>query len=497
MNQQPQSMIGSNLVAGKWESGQGKNWERKSPGDGSSVWQGNWSSIEQAEAAIAAARSAFPEWAETPLDDRLAVCKRYAAILSEKQEELASLIAVETGKPFWEAKTEVAASIGKVANSIDALMKRRWTTTEQLGDFMAVTRFRPHGVLFVIGPFNFPSHVPGGHIIPALLAGNTVVFKPSEWVSATGQWLIQAWCDAGIPPGVINLLHGGSEVAIAVTEHDDVDGVLFTGSARVGCEIHKMFAGKPQKVLALELGGNNPLVIHDSSDLRAAAITTILSAFTTSGQRCTCTRRLIVSGKKAHDEVVEHLQAMIPQIKIGLPLDEDQPFMGPLIHEKAAQQMLDSQTTLLETGAKSIVPVQRDDRSPALLRPGMMTIPRSTQLEDCEHFGPLLMVQLADDLDEAISMASSTEFGLSAGFIGDHVKNFHYFLHRVRAGVVNWNRQTTGASGKLPFGGIGLSGNHNPSGFFAADYCSYPVASLESHELSEASKTVPGLPFTE
>ena len=496
MPERMQCVDGMNLIDGKWCEGESESWQRDAPGDGTHVWSGRWAATSQVSDAFNAARAAFPVWAETSLDDRKAVCQRFASILNDRKEDLARLIAVEVGKPLWEARTEVGAAVAKVANSIDALMTRRWTTTEQLGDFMAVTRFRPHGVMFVIGPFNFPAHIPGGHIIPALLAGNTVIFKPSEQAPATGQWLAEAWEAARIPEGVFQLVHGAKDVVLAGVENEQVDGVLFTGSERVGTALHRRLAGKPEIVLALEMGGNNPLVVHGTTDFRGAAITTILSAYLTAGQRCTCARRLIISGEKRYARLLEQLAELIPQIRVGLPLDKQPPFMGTLIHGDAANAMLESQKQLLEQGARAIVPMKLDARSPALVTPGLVEVAASHDSGDCEHFGPLLTVQQADDLDHAIQLANQTQYGLSAGFIGDHVEDFHYFLHRIRAGVVNWNRQTTGASGKLPFGGIGKSGNHHPSGFFAADYCSYPVASLESHTLSDAAKPVPGLDFT-
>lgn len=486
---------GMNLIGGQWLAGEGQAWTRHSPSDGNPVWSGQFANVNQALAAVAAAREAFPSWAETTLDERIAVCRQFAKLVSERKEELATWIAWETGKPLWEARTEATASIAKVENSIDALMKRRWTTTEQLGDYLAVTRYRPYGVMFVIGPYNFPAHIPGGHIIPALLAGNTIVFKPSELTSAVGQWLCTLWTEAGLPPGVLNLVHGDAAIGSAIVDNEQVNGVLFTGSYRVGASIHRALAGKPEKILALEMGGNNSLVVHNTSDIRGAAITTILSAYLTSGQRCTCARRLIVTGDRNYEAMLEELQNLIPHMRVGLPFDEEQPFMGTLIHAAAAEQILDAQAQLLSGGATTVVAAEVDPRCPALLRPGLVALQTGQVVDDCEHFGPLLVMQKANDLDEAIALAGATKFGLSAGFIGDHVGDFHYFLHRVRAGVVNWNRQTTGASGKLPFGGIGLSGNHHPSGYFAADYCSYPIASLESHELSEAQKPVPGLDF--
>jgi succinylglutamic semialdehyde dehydrogenase len=495
MTSRPASMTGACYLDGRSLAGAAQAWQRLSPADELPVWQGNWASPQQTEQAVELAQQAFESWSETKLEERITICKNFARLVSERKEELSHWIAMETGKPLWEARTEVTAVTGKVANSIDAILNRRWTTTEQSGDFLAVTRYRPHGVMTVLGPFNLPAHLPGAHIVPALLAGNCVVFKPSEFAPATGQWLVDAWHAAALPSNVLQLVHGGSDVAIAAAEHPLTAGVLFTGSRRVGVSLHKLLAGQPEKILALEMGGNNPLVVHGISDIRAAAITTVLSAYITSGQRCTCARRLIVSGHATYQRLVEQLCQLLPQIVVGLPLDTPQPFMGPLVHTQAADQMLAAQQQYVAAGGQVLVEMTRSPRSPALVTPGLIAMDQAQTVSDCEHFGPLLIVQEATDLDDAIRLAGQTRFGLSAGFLGEKVEDFHYFLHHVRAGVINWNRQTTGASGKLPFGGIGWSGNHQPSGFFAADYCSYPVASLESHVLSDASQEVPGLDF--
>lgn len=484
---------GQCLIDGRWVAGEGEAWQRFSPMDESLVWEGGLASEDQLQTAVAAAAKAFPLWSERALDERLQLCRHFADFVSEHKESLAHTIAVETGKPLWEARTEASAVVTKVANSIEALMTRRWTTTDQMGDYQAVTRYRPHGVMLVLGPFNLPAHLPGAHIVPALLAGNTIVFKPSEWAVATGQWLAEAWQQVGLPPGVLNMLQGRTELAVPGVEHPDVAGILFTGSERAGVSIHRRLAGQPHKILALELGGNNPLVVHDVSDLQSAAVTTILSAFITAGQRCTCARRLIVTGAKNYERLVAAISEALPRVRVGLPLDDQQPFMGTLIHQAAAEQMLQAEKELVAAGATSVVPLTVSDRASTLLRPGLVAASASATIDDCERFGPLLLLYQAGDLDEAIALANQTKFGLSAGYLGDRVEDFYYFLHRVRAGVVNWNRQMTGASGKLPFGGVGASGNHRPSGFFAADYCSYPVASLESHELREADGPVPGL----
>ena len=489
----PDSIIeAKNFIGGRWIAGLGEAFQRHTPAGDGVVCEGQAASIQQVDEAIDVARHAFGSWSELALDDRFAIARRFADLVNLKKEELARLISIEVGKPLWEARTEVAAVVGKVTNSIDAILKRRWTTTEQIGAYVAVTRFRPHGVMLVLGPFNLPAHLPGAHIVPALLAGNTIVFKPSELAPAVGQWLAETWREAGLPVGVLNLVHGAAANAIHAAQSPAIAGVLFTGSQRAGVSLHRALAGQPQKVLALELGGNNPLVVYRCADLHRAAITIINSAFITSGQRCTCARRLIVVGQSAFDKLLETLKKLLPLVRVADPLAEPQPFMGSLIHGTAAQNMLEAQSKLIAAGVQAIVPMQTVGDHAAMLSPGLLAADEGV-LDDSEHFGPLLTAHIARDFDEAIAIANATQFGLSAGFLGDHVDDFHYFLHRIRAGIVNWNRQTTGASGKLPFGGIGQSGNHNPSGFFAADYCSYPIASLESHDLTEANNPTPGL----
>ena len=489
---QGNEMVGRNFIHGQWIEGRGQESIRRSPADGRIVWSGNWSDTTQVELAIEAGIAAFDAWASMPCEARETYCRKFAEIVLANKEELAVLIAIETGKPLWEARTEVATVAAKVTNSIDAIRQRRSTTTESTGDFLSVTRYRPYGTMLVLGPYNLPAHLPGAHIVPALLAGNTIVFKPSELTSGVGQWLVEAWEKTGLPSGVMNLLHGGADVAVAAASNDKIAGVLFTGSHRAGVSLHRLLAGKPEKILALELGGNNPLVVHGVTDYSAAAITTILSAFITSGQRCTCARRLIVSGDEAYQLMIDQLGRLIPKIQVGMPLDEKEPFMGTMIREMAANKLLEAQTQLAQHGAKILIEMRRDSRCSALLTPGLLSVD-GIAFDDTEYFGPMLLIQKAADLDEAIRLANQTKFGLAAGFIGDNCDDYQYFVNRIRAGVVNWNRQTTGASGRLPFGGIGASGNHRPSGFFAADYCSYPVASLESRDLSESTKPVPGL----
>ncbi len=488
-----EAVSGKQFIGGHWSSGGGQPHERSSAAYGKSTWTGEWADLDQASAAVSAALDAARGWSETALDDRISICRKFATLLKDAAESVARQLAIEMGKPLWEAKTEVAGAIAKVENSVAAILERRWTTTQQQDGFMAVTRYRPLGVMFVIGPFNLPLHLPGAHMVPALLAGNTIVFKPSELTPAIGQTLVALWEQAGVPEGVVNLIHGGADVARSVVDDQRVAGVLFTGSHRVGTLLHKQLAGQPHRMLALELGGNNPLVVHNCTDLDKAAQAVIMSSMITSGQRCTCARRLIVVGHDAFQGLLDRLASWLPKIKVGLPLEDDQPFMGPLIHQQAASDILATQEQLCDSGGQVVVACERDKRCAALLTPGLTRVDASQALADEEHFGPHLVAQQATDLDHAIQLANNTQYGLAAGFLGDSVEEFYYFLHRCRAGIVNWNRQTTGASGKLPFGGVGASGNHQPSGYFAADYCSYPMASLEATELVDLSASIKGL----
>lgn len=486
-------VAGRQLIGSQWTCGGGQEWTSSSPVDSRPTWRGRWADQQQAADAVAAACDAFESWARRDLQERTAICRAFARFVESQRGQLADLIAWETGKPRWEALTEVSTVVFKVEYSIDAQRARRWTTVESQTDLTAVTRYRPHGAMLVLGPFNFPAHLPGGHIVPALLAGNTIVFKPSELTPAVGQWLAEAWQHAGLPHGVLNLVHGDAAIARQMASDDRIAGVLFTGSYRAGVSLHQLLAGKPEKILALEMGGNNPLVVHNVSNLASAAMHVIESAYITSGQRCTCARRLIITASSDPQRLIELLRDAIGKLRVGLPFDQPQPFMGTLIRPAAAERMLEAQARLLERGGRAIVAMQPDSRSPALLTPGLIEV-RDGQLEDVEHFGPLLSVMCVPSLDAAIQAANATRFGLAAGLLADSHEDYEHFSNRIRAGIVNWNRQTTGASGRLPFGGIGDSGNHEPSGYFAADYCAYPVASLESQHLPELSaKVLPGL----
>lgn len=483
----------SHFISGHWTSGNGEGIRSTDPGTGETLWEGRSATSEEVRSAMDAASEAFEPWAETPIDERCDYLRKFAGLIGSHRRELAETISRETGKPLWEAFTEVDAMRAKIDISIQAYHERRGdTVVESEGTNLAV-RFKPHGVVAVVGPFNLPGHLPNGHMVPALLAGNTVVFKPSSLVPSVGVAVLDLWAEAGLPSGVLNMIQANRAAGTALLEDPRLSGLFFTGSVIAGKAFHEMFGGKPEVILALEMGGNNPLVVHDVSDADAAAYVTIQSAFITGGQRCTCARRLLVPRGHAGDAFVRRLVAMMARIRIGPYTDEPEPFFGPLITEKAVHELLEAQADLESRGGEPLISMKRVPRPGYFVTPGLMDVTPVAERRDVEFFGPFLQLIRVADFDEALLEANKTAFGLAAGLISDNKELYQKFFRKVRAGVINWNRQTTGASGRLPFGGVAASGNHRPSGYYAADYCSYPVASMEMDRILTPDKLTPGI----
>lgn len=447
------------------------------PATGAEIWS---SPVGDAAAEVAAARAAWPAWAAHSVAFRMETMRRFANVVKAKEEEFADLISRETGKPFWEAKTEVASVIGKVEISIKAYGERTPMSRLEaaMGNRVAV-RHKPHGVLAVLGPYNFPAHLPNGHIVPALLAGNAVVFKPSEKTPASGAFLVDCFKEAGVPEGVIRLLIGGPNEGKALAGQSGIDGLLFTGSARGGMSLHKQFAEMPHKILALELGGNNPMVAWNTPDLQSAATIITQSAFLSAGQRCTCARRLIVEDGK-HQPLVDEVLKLMDRIIVDHPFADPQPFMGPVIDNAAADHVQSQYMELLMKGGKPIRRLDRPYEERPYLTPALIDVTDVKERPDDEIFGPVLQLVRVKDFDAAIDEANNTRFGLAASVLTKEPELYDRFWANVRAGVINWNKPTNGAPSSAPFGGVGMSGNHRPSAYYAADYCAYPVTSVEA-----------------
>jgi len=446
------------------------------PANGAELWRGMAGDVDD---VVAQARRAWPAWAALPLTTRMELVRRFANEVRKDSDKLADLIARETGKPLWEARTEVESVVNKVEISIRAYGER--TGQRKLDSALqgtAALRHKPHGVMAVLGPYNFPAHLPNGHIVPALIAGNAVVFKPSEKTPAVAEALVACFHRAGISAAVVQLLIGGPEEGKALVAHPGIDGVLFTGSAHAGIAINRKLAADPGKILALEMGGNNPIVVWDTPKVGDAAILVIQSAFTSAGQRCTAARRLIVKSSM-YDALVGEVKRLADRLIVGAPFDEPAPFMGPVIDNNAADGLTESFLYLLSHGGRAIKHLVRPDDARPFISPAIIDVTAMKERPDIELFGPLLQVIRVDDFDEAIAEANATRFGLAASLVGGTPQDYNRFWANIRAGVVNWNRPTNGASSAAPFGGVGLSGNHRPSAYYAADYCAYPVASAE------------------
>lgn len=481
----------THFINGEWQPGSAETLSKHNPVSGEILWQGNAASAAQVAAACEAARAAFPAWARLPFAARQARVEDFSRLLERDKTELAAIIARETGKPRWETLTEVQAMINKVAISIKAYHTR----TGEQAEGESSLRHRPHGVLAVFGPYNFPGHLPNGHIVPALLAGNCVLFKPSELTPATAEKTVQLWQEAGLPAGTLALLQGGRDTGQALAQAEQIDGLLFTGSAATGYHLHRQFAGQPEKMLALEMGGNNALIVEDPADIDGAVHIAIQSAFITAGQRCTCARRLLVKRGAAGDAFLQRLVEVSARLKPAAWDAEPQPFMGSVISPAAAGQIFAAWQQRIALGGKVLLAMRWPDRDSAIITPGIIDMTGVAGLPDEEVFGPLLQVIRYDHYAQAIRLANDTRYGLSCGLVSPQRDQFDQLLLEARAGIVNWNKPLTGAASSAPFGGVGASGNHRASAWYAADYCAWPMASLESSSLALPGSLSPGLDF--
>lgn len=449
------------------------------PATGALLWEGLQGNIEE---EVARAASAWPLWVAQPVTTRMETLRRFANAVRAKEEALSDLIARETGKPLWDARMEVSSLIARVDMHIAAYSER--TGQKRMDGAMnsrQSVRHKPHGVMAVIGPYNFPADVPAGQIVPALVAGNSVVFKPSEKTPATGALLVDLFHDAGVPRDAVRLLVGGPETGKALVKHELVNGVLFTGSARTGIAINRALAAYPEKIVALEMGGNNPLVLWDTPDLAAAAIIIAQSAYGTAGQRCTAARRLIVRDSLANGIVTE-LRKLLPRLIVDHPHADPAPFMGPVIDNETADGLSESFLALMGMGGRPLVHLKRPHEDKPFLSPALIDMTPVGERPDIELFGPILQMIRVESFDAAIREANATRYGLSAALVGGSPEQYEQFWRQVRAGIINWNGPTFGIGGSAPFGGVGVSGNHRPAGGHAADFCAYPVTSSEAEQ---------------
>jgi succinylglutamic semialdehyde dehydrogenase len=440
--------------------------------------------------AVARAREAFPGWRDAGAEARAAVLERFARVASERVDELTLLIAREVGKARWDAAAEAKLLAPKVAVTLRDGMQLVAEQTPAAGQRAT---WRPRGVLAVYGPFNFPAHLPNGHIVPALATGNCVVFKPSEIAPAVGAWMAERWREAGLPDGVLSLVQGGPETGRALAEAD-VDGILFTGSYATGRALRAATLDAPQKLLALELGGSNAMLVCADADLDLAVAEAALSVAATTGQRCTCARRLFVE-RGVLEPFQEKLARVLSGLRIGAPLEEGV-FMGPLASLGSHARFEAMRARAGEAGGERVLGVDPGLPppyvGPGLVRFASLAQPHPYQRE--EMFGPEAALYGWDDLDAAIAAANDSEYGLAASVITRDRAKYERCVGRLRTGILNWNKATVGASGRLPFGGSGKSGNDRPAGVSATLYCTAPQAHLESEAGFDPKTLPPGMP---
>lgn len=488
------AFTGKSYINGRFAKAKGQDFASVNPATEEIFWQGHICNDADIAEAINAASSAFPGWRKTHQEERIRLVQAFAQVVADHHEELARIISQENGKPFWEAKAEAQLVSQKAKISIQALIERQSPNVRKEAGTTNALRYKPLGLVVVLGPFNFPAHLPNGHILPALLSGNCVLYKPSEFTPGVAEFIMQCFDKAGFPPGVMQCLQGDVQTAKTLLQQP-IQAVFFTGSSQTGLSIHKQFAGRPEVLLALEMGGNNPLIIEEVSQITPALYTTLFSAFVSSGQRCTCARRAFIPQGEWGDNFVAELLQKTQALAVGAWNSQPEPFMGPVISAAHAKQHLQAQENLIKSGAIALLRMQSQANNPALLSPGILDVTHAEGIPDEEIFAPLLQIYRYRRFDEAIELANATRYGLVAGLISDYESSYTHFYERSHAGLINWNKPTTGASSMLPFGGTGLSGNHRPSAYFAADYCAYPVASQEEDHLLLPATLPKGMPF--
>ncbi len=487
------------FIAGRFvpvEKGDGE-FKDVSPGDLNDQIMTVKFRYDHIDEACLAAKKAFIPWTRLSLDDRKSYLLRLKDIFDKHTEQMAQIIARDTGKALWDAMTEAKNLGNKIDITISNSLKLINEThiPNALPGVEGVVRHKGRGVMAVLGPFNFPAHLPNGHIIPALISGNTVVFKPSEQTPAVGQYMAELIEKAGLPPGVFNLVQGDGESGRRLAANENVDGVLFTGSYEVGLKIKQETMTHYWKILALEMGGKNATVVWDDADLDKAIYETLIGAYLTTGQRCSGTSRVILHPKIA-DEFTEKFYQAAKKLTIGHW--SENPFMGSLINAAAVEKYIRFQEIANREGCESMM----RGKSLDLKQKGFYVTPSihlvskfdpNSVYQKSEIFGPNVAIYKSGDFDETLNMVNSTGYGLVMALFSKNKSLYEESLLKARVGLLNWNRTTNGASSRLPFGGMGKSGNDRPSADFAIQYCTVPVASLEDPTPFDKTKMLPGI----
>lgn len=491
--------VETDYVAGRFERSAHPEGEFivRSPADlDDEVVRVPWSR-QQVDRAVDAARTGQRAWWRLGQAARAELLRKYQVALKTNLDALTEAISREIGKPLWEAKTEALAMVTKVDNSLGE--GATFTRDVTIADLPGELRHRPLGVVAVLGPFNFPGHLPNGQIVPALLSGNSVVFKPSDKGALTATVMARCFHEAGFPPGVFNVVQGAVPIAEHLVTHAGINAILFTGSVPVGQRIVAANAHRPGVLVALELGGKNASIVLDDADLERTVREVAFSSFATAGQRCTATSRLFVTRGIA-ESFAERLGKVARELTVGHPKDPEV-FMGPVISEHTRTQLLAAQAKARAAGFEPLAAggVHEARTRGFYVRPAVHRAPKGVRTlagyTDTELFAPDLALVVVDDVDEAISLANDVPFGLSAAVFTSSKAQFERCAEELEVGVLHWNRSSAGASGRLPFGGIKASGNHRPAGITMGTSCVYTQGVLLPATAPGALPSWPGLHF--
>lgn len=460
---------------------------KRCPGDLShTLWEAHIY-YDHIEAVIDSAEKGFDLWRKVSFEERINYLKRYQLAVRNRKDEIATCLALEVGKPLWEAKTEAAALDSKVSVTIVDSYERIKQQTIQgvMPKIDGHVVHKPLGPSFVIGPFNFPCHLANGQILSALLAGNSIIFKPSEKTIYSAQLMMECFHEAGFPNGVINFINGTGHTASKITSDKRIKGIFFTGSKAVGLRILDNTYRDLNKLVALELGGKNSTIIHHDTNISHALPELLRACFLTTGQRCTSTSMILIH-KKVEQEFISKFKTVTERIRVGHPtLTSPDPFMGPLIDEHAEKLYFDFCRFGLNEGAEEIVAPKKLDIgyeghyvSPSIHYAKNPNL--SGKFIQEEIFGPNCFFIPYEDIEEAIKIVNCTQYGLAASVFTRDSDIYRLCLRDIDAGLINLNRSTVGATARLPFGGLKNSGNHHPAAVSMIDHCVSTVASLET-----------------
>ncbi len=468
-----------NYIDGKWvEPSSGEYFENRNPADEDDlIGRFPSSNADDVNRAVQSAQRGFEKWKRTPPPARGDVLRRVGDIMSERKEEIADLMTREMGKPLAETRGDVQEGIDTAYYA--ATEGRRLfghTVPSELRSKWAMTMRRPIGVCGLITPFNFPLASPTWKAFPALLCGNSVVLKPAEDVPQTASVLVEILLSAGLPPEVIQLVHGmGETVGKAIVEHPDVPVISFTGSTETGRKVGET-CGRMHKRLSLEMGGKNAQIVLDDANLDLALDGVLWGAFGTTGQRCTATSRLIIQ-VGVHDELIERLVARTRELRLGDGRARDTD-VGPLIHAESREKVEryveigKAQGSRLEVGGERATGKGLDKGF--FFSPTIFTdVKAGSRLEQEEIFGPVLSVTRVADVDEAFAVNNDVRYGLSSSVYTSSVNIAFRALEELDNGITYINAPTIGAEAHLPFGGVKQTGNgHREGGAEVYDFYS-------------------------